>query len=163
MSKFFQGVIMRRKFSIALTVASMLVIFVSFQNCSKINTQSSASHTALASKEIQCDDKSNLSMAISGQTEALVTRQLGVKKLAILLVNFTSNPASQPISVADAKNIYFKKINDFYKETSYGQFSFDIDVFGWYTVSDCSAMSPGNDTVINMAKAQGIDMSQYDL
>jgi hypothetical protein len=88
------------------------------------------------------------------------------KKLAVLLVNFASNPV-QPYTTAYANGIIFtntSSIAAFYAEESYGALTLTGDVFGWYTLDvststcDTAAIQSKADAA---ATAAGVVLSGY--
>ena len=72
--------------------------------------------------------------AQSGSIQALIT-----KKIAVLLINFTTN-ASQPYTTQQVADAFFGpnptgSVATFYSEQSYGAWALTGDVFGYYTVA----------------------------
>jgi hypothetical protein len=62
-----------------------------------------------------------------------------VKRVAVLLINFTSN-TSQPFTAQQTSDAFFGasptySVNTFYQEQSYGAWSVTGDVYGYYTVN----------------------------
>lgn len=95
------------------------------------------------------------------------------KKVAVLLVNFTSNPA-QPVTADAARSLVFgatTSTNAYYKEQSFGARSLvgiqraDGDVFGWYTISNatttCDYAAWGT-AARAAAQAAGVSLTGYD-
>jgi hypothetical protein len=88
------------------------------------------------------------------------------KKLAVILVNFASNPV-QPYTASYANGVIFSNSNSvaaFYNEDSYGTIALTGDVTGWYTISydtsvcDTAAIQTKADA---KAAAAGVVLSDY--
>ncbi len=99
----------------------------------------------------------------SGTGAALsLTDTTGEQRTLVLLVNFQDNP-QQPWTLAEVQQMVFGKVNDFYREASYGQTWLTGDVKGYVTLpinSTCDYF--GMDSYAQQAaRDSGIDVSQY--
>ncbi len=87
-------------------------------------------------------------------------------KLAVILAKFQDD-TSNPYAKTDVQSMIFYSpisVKKYYVESSFGQFTFSGDVFGWYTI-------PGNTNYCSpetwataaeqVARNQGIDLSNY--
>jgi hypothetical protein len=88
------------------------------------------------------------------------------KRLAVILVNFASNPV-QPYTAAYANAVFFTNTNsvaNFFVEDSYGKLALTGDVSGWFTIEydtgtcDTSAIQSRADAA---ATAAGVVLSGY--
>jgi hypothetical protein len=88
------------------------------------------------------------------------------KRLAVILVNFASNPV-QPYTASYANGVIFTNTNSvaaFYDEDSYGRIAITGDVSGWFTISydtsvcDTAAIQTKADAA---ATAAGVVLSSY--
>ena len=88
------------------------------------------------------------------------------KKLAVILVNFASNPV-QPYTKSYANGVIFGNtysVAAFYDEESYGRIALTGDVSGWFTISydtrtcDTAAIQAKADAA---ATAAGVDLANY--
>lgn len=98
----------------------------------------------------------------------------GVKKVAVLLINFQENGALQPFTPAYVQEKMFTgswSVNKYYQAVSFDKLKFvgnlnaDGDVLGWYTVSNprmgCDYGSYAYSARIEAASV-GIDLTVYD-
>lgn len=106
--------------------------------------------------------------AVTGTGPAVLPDTRGAQRLAVLLVNFASQPDEQPWSVEDAQLHVFSHVNAFMRENSQGLTWLEGDVHGWLTIdydrSACTTSSITGDftTKANQAAAAaGIDLSRY--
>ena len=87
----------------------------------------------------------------------------GVQRVAVIMVNFSDNQSISQ-TAADAANVTFGTVNNFYVENSYSQTSLTGDVFGWFTIPMTSAVC---DTTTLAAQADqavtnsGVNLSLY--
>ncbi|HET9852045.1 MAG TPA: hypothetical protein VFP56_06015 [Candidatus Limnocylindrales bacterium] len=119
--------------------------------------------TVLADAGGSTDD---LSGASSATVQAAATIAPVAKRLAVILVNFASNPV-QPYSAAYVRNSIFNNTDSvaaFYAEDSYGAMTLTGDVSGWFTISydtgtcDTAAIQTKADAA---ATAAGVVLSGY--
>jgi len=101
------------------------------------------------------------------------TRDSKEEKVAVLLINFDSNPV-EPVTKEDANKFYFdqsnpKSLSSYYKEVSYGAMNLVGDIYGYYTLS-YSQISPYDgcgysvDDVDNYIKAiNDVNFGNYDV
>ncbi|WP_432471298.1 Ig-like domain-containing protein [Amphritea sp. HPY] len=90
---------------------------------------------------------------------------LGDQHTLVILVNFQDKPSEKPWTVAEAQNMVFGTVNDFYAENSSQQTSISGDVYGWYTLPLSSTSCDGfaiQDQAKAAAQAAGADLSSYD-
>ncbi|TKB49274.1 peptidase M11 [Ferrimonas sediminicola] len=97
-------------------------------------------------------------------TAPVLSNALGEQRTAVLLVNFTSNTA-EPWTAAEAHDLVFGEVSEFFQENSYGKTWLAGDVFGWYTL----AVDPSGCPTMDIAQAArqaasnaGVDLSGYD-
>ncbi|WP_105200434.1 Ig-like domain-containing protein [Pseudoalteromonas sp. T1lg10] len=96
---------------------------------------------------------------------ALAASALGQQKTLVMLLNFKENPGEQPMSAAEANDMVFGTVDDFYRQNSFGQTWFSGDVVGWYTLPlsnqscDLTAVQEAAD---KKAISSGIQLEQYD-
>lgn len=100
----------------------------------------------------------------SAQTLASIApNTFGEQKVLVLLVNF-QDKTTQPWTTTQVRDIVFNSVNNFYRESSYGQTWLAGDVFGWYTLPISSATCDQNAIATyarQAATAAGIDLSAY--
>jgi len=100
----------------------------------------------------------------NGAAPAPVANTFGEQRIAVILVNFTSN-TSEPWTTADAHDVVFNTVNAFFQENSQGQAWLSGDVFGWFTLPLDPAGCPTTDISIEARKAayeSGVNLSDYD-
>ncbi|WP_105199047.1 Ig-like domain-containing protein [Pseudoalteromonas sp. T1lg10] len=106
-------------------------------------------------------------MALSGvaYSASSLASTTGEQKTLVLMVNFQENPAEQPMTSAEARELMFGTINDYYKANSYGQLWFTGEVGGLVTVplsnQDCNTSYILEEEAKKQAQAKGIDLSGY--
>jgi hypothetical protein len=99
-------------------------------------------------------------------TTSTGTTSTGVKRLAVVLVNF-SNDTSQPYTPEFAAGVAFNNTDSvaaYYAEASWRQVTMSGDVFGWYTIPNTNANCAYStwSTAANAAAASaGVDLSTY--
>ncbi|MBS3798763.1 Ig-like domain-containing protein [Pseudoalteromonas sp. BDTF-M6] len=96
---------------------------------------------------------------------ALAANAIGQQNTLVMLLNFKENPNEQPLTVAEANDMVFGTVDDFYRENSFGQTWLSGQVVGWYTlpVSNQVCDYPGvQDAADQKAIASGIQLEQYD-
>lgn len=94
---------------------------------------------------------------------------LGEQKVLVLLVNFQDDQRT-PYTTTQANDMVFGTVNDYYRETSYGQTSLSGDVRGWFTLpintsNGFCANSSGNQISTYAKQAAtnaGINLSTYN-
>jgi len=106
--------------------------------------------------------------AATGTGPAVLPDTRGAQRLAVVLVNFASQPDEQPWSVDDARLHVFNHVSSFMEHNSEGLTWLEGDVFGWLTIDyDRNACTTANMTGDFTAKADaaaaaaGIDLSGY--
>ena len=108
------------------------------------------------------DGSTSLTQATS--SPAIAPNTFGEQKVLVLMVNFVDK-ATQPWTAAQARDIVFNQVNNFYKESSYQQTWLTGDVFGWYTLPISSATCDQN-AIATYAKqaatAAGVNLSAYN-
>ena len=91
------------------------------------------------------------------------TNSFGEQRIAVILVNFYDNQAA-PFSWSQVYNTMFGSVNNFYRETSYGQTWLTGDVFGWYTLplssSSCDTAQIGIQAE-QAATNAGVNLTAY--
>jgi hypothetical protein len=111
---------------------------------------------------LELNDSGSSTTTGASISTAVLPDTFGSQKVAVLLVNFEDNPNDKPFTASQARDFMFGKVNDFYRENSYGQTWLTGDVFGWYTMSittsNCSSIANYADAA---AKAAGVDLSLY--
>jgi hypothetical protein len=105
------------------------------------------------------------SVGSDGASNVEVPNTFGEQRTIVLLVNFQDQPANQPWTVEEARNLVFGTVSDFYWENSFGQTWLTGDVYGWYTLpiqttSVCDQYSIANEAK-SAATAAGVDLSTY--
>ncbi len=85
------------------------------------------------------------------QATSVMSGAFGARKTAVILVNFTDK-ATQPYTVANARDTVFTTVSNFDLENSYGQTWLTGDVFGWYTIAQSATVCDSN-TTVNLAKS----------
>lgn len=94
------------------------------------------------------------------------------KRVAVLLINFDSNPV-EPVTKEDINKFYFdqsnhKSLSSYYKEVSYGAMSLVGDIYGYYTlaysqISPYSGCGYSVDDVHNYIRAiKDVNFANYD-
>ncbi|WP_158684041.1 NEW3 domain-containing protein [Pseudoalteromonas sp. T1lg10] len=98
----------------------------------------------------------------STSTQAALTGTIGEQKVLVLMLNFQDNPV-KPWTTQEVEEMVFGRVNDYYKEASYGQTWLSGDVRGYYTMPiDTTCSYLGMDKyAMQAAKDNGIDLSQY--
>ena len=94
---------------------------------------------------------------------SIAPNTFGEQKVLVLLVNF-QDKATQPWTTTQVRDIVFNSVNNFYRESSYGQTWLAGDVFGWYTLPLSSATCDQNAIATyarQAATAAGINLSAY--
>jgi len=108
-------------------------------------------------------------LALDGSTDvqqvvpAPVPSTFGAQATAVLLINFSDNPA-QPYTVTEAQSAIFGMTSDFFLENSYQQTWLTGSVFGWFTIPLSSATCDSTSIASyaeSAAVAAGIDLSGY--
>ncbi|MFC1695846.1 Ig-like domain-containing protein [Pseudomonadota bacterium] len=100
----------------------------------------------------------------NGGPAAPLSNTFGQQRTAVILVNFPSDP-SEPWTVAEAQDVVFGAISDFFWENSYGQTWLTGDVFGWFTIPVDPAGCPSGSIELKAREAvegTGVDLSVYD-
>ena len=104
--------------------------------------------------------------ATSSTVQSLAAAAPVTRKLAVILVNFASNPV-QPYTASYANGVIFSNANSvaaFYAEDSYGKLALTGDVSGWFTISydtstcDTAAIQTKADAAATKA---GVALSGY--
>ena len=89
---------------------------------------------------------------------------LGEQRTLVLLANFQDD-TSQPLSVAEARELVFTTVSGFFRENSQGQTWLSGDTYGWFTLplsrSVCGLSAAGDAADVAATQA-GIDLSAYE-
>lgn len=92
----------------------------------------------------------------------------GAQRVAVLLINFASQPDEQPWSVEEAEHLVFSSVSGFMQENSQGLTWLEGEVSGWLTIdydrTNCATASVTGNFVAKAdaaAAAAGIDLSDY--
>ncbi|PKH56125.1 peptidase M11 [Shewanella sp. Choline-02u-19] len=102
-------------------------------------------------------------MTTTTVSESTLSNTTGEQRTLVLLVNFQNN-TSQPWTVAQAQELVFGRVNDYYQEASYGRSWLSGEVQGYFTLpidATCSTNAIdnyGRQAVID----SGIDAASYD-
>jgi hypothetical protein len=100
------------------------------------------------------------------QVQTQVVAAPSAKKVALLLVNFLTNPA-QPWTAAQAAGVLFTNANsvaNYFAEESYGQLSMTGDVYGYFTIDFNTGACDFNDLGAKAnaaATASGVNLGNY--
>jgi alpha-galactosidase-like protein len=109
------------------------------------------------------DDSTGTTQSV--QTLASIApNTFGEQKVLVLLVNF-QDKATQPWTTTQVRDVVFNSVNNFYRESSYGQTWLAGDVFGWYTLPISGATCDQNAIATyarQAATAAGINLSAYN-
>ncbi|EDP99827.1 Ig-like domain-containing protein [Shewanella benthica] len=107
------------------------------------------------------DDGTEISA--SAITATSLVNTLGEQRTLVLLVNFQDN-TSQPWTVAQAQELVFGTVNDYYQEASYGRTWLSGDVQGYFTLPiDATCSTNAIDNYGRQAVVEsGIDVENYD-
>ncbi len=98
------------------------------------------------------------------QATSAISSAFGAQRTAVILVNFTDK-ATQPYTVAAARNTVFTTVNNFDLENSYGQTWLTGDVFGWYTIAQSATVCDPSTTASlarSAAAAAGANLGNYN-
>ena len=108
-------------------------------------------------------------LALDGSTGSIevlakvLPNTMGEQSIAVLLVNFQDD-ASQPKSLAEARNLVFGDVSNHYLESSFGQTWFKGDAFGWYTLA-MSKTECDPEKIASLADAQaaqaGVNLADF--
>lgn len=101
--------------------------------------------------------------ASSGSVAASLPYTLGEQRTLVLLANFQDNP-SQPIGLAEARDLVFGDVGGFVRENSQGEAWLSGDVHGWFTLpvsSTVCSLSSAGDAADQAAALAGIDVAAY--
>ncbi|MFH4470266.1 Ig-like domain-containing protein [Vibrio parahaemolyticus] len=111
---------------------------------------------------VLAQDSSGTVTASTTTSSAALSNTFGEQRTLVLLVNFQDNP-QQPWTIDEVQDMVFGKVNDFYKENSFGQTWLSGDVHGYYTLPiNSSCDYKGFESYITAAaEADGIDTSSY--
>ena len=100
----------------------------------------------------------------SSSTAPELPNTLGAQSTVVLLVNFADD-TSQPFTVAEAQDMVFGQVSDYFYEASYNKTWLEGEVYGWLTMelstSTCS-FSEVTAAAEQAASDAGIDLSLYD-
>lgn len=108
-------------------------------------------------------DGATTTTATSSSSTAVLPNTMGEQGVLVMLVNFQDN-AVEPWTPAEAEEMVFGAVNDFYQENSNGQTWLSGDVHGYYTLP-INATCDSWEIHVNAqdaAEAQGIDLSVYN-
>ncbi|WP_199878806.1 Ig-like domain-containing protein [Pseudoalteromonas sp. T1lg88] len=106
-------------------------------------------------------------MALSGvaYSASTLASTTGEQKTLVLMVNFQENPTEQAMTNAEARELMFGTINDYYKANSYNQIWFTGEVVGPFTVplsnQECNIAFTLEDEAKKQAQASGIVLDDY--
>ncbi|SQH77154.1 conserved exported protein of unknown function, might belong to Peptidase M11 gametolysin [Shewanella benthica] len=102
-------------------------------------------------------------ISASAVTATSLTNTLGEQRTLVLLVNFQDN-TRQPWTVAQAQELVFGTVNDYYQEASYGRTWLSGDVQGYFTLPiDATCSTNAIDNYGRQAVIEsGIDIENYD-
>ncbi|HAV1366159.1 TPA: peptidase M11 [Vibrio parahaemolyticus] len=111
---------------------------------------------------VLAQDSTGTVTASTTTSSAALSNTFGEQRTLVLLVNFQDNP-QRPWTIDEVKDMVFGKVNDFYKENSFGQTWLSGDVHGYYTLPiNSSCDYKGFESYITAAaEADGIDTSSY--
>ncbi|WP_234399130.1 NEW3 domain-containing protein [Pseudoalteromonas sp. T1lg75] len=133
-----------------------------FNNGEQDNTQTSL---------VLGEEQNNLEVLAAGgdiesttaSTQAALTGTTGEQKVLVLMLNFQDNASARPWTAQEVEDMVFGRVNDYYKEASYGQTWLTGDVRGYYTMPiDTTCDYFGMDKYAQqVAEDNGIDLSQY--
>ncbi|WP_158684657.1 NEW3 domain-containing protein [Pseudoalteromonas sp. T1lg48] len=133
-----------------------------FNNGEQENTQTSL---------VLGEEQNNLEVLAAGgdiestsvSTQAALTGTTGEQKVLVLMLNFQDNASARPWTAQEVEDMVFGRVNDYYKEASYGQTWLTGDVRGYYTMPiDTTCDYFGMDKYAQqVAEDNGIDLSQY--
>jgi len=124
--------------------------------------------TVVTSKEsltsLQVSEKTSSSNLQATTASAALPNTIGEHKVLVILVNF-QDLQTQPYTIAQAQDVTFTTVNNFYRENSYGQTWLTGDVYGWYTIpvssASCDKTAIASDAQ-QAATNAGADLSLYD-
>ena len=74
------------------------------------------------------------SVTAGAASAAVLPNAFGEQRTLVLLVNFRNDPTNEPWTVEEARDLVFGTVNDFFKESSFGQTWLTGEVYGWYTL-----------------------------
>lgn len=74
------------------------------------------------------------SVTAGAASAAVLPNTFGEQRTLVLLVNFRNDPTNEPWTVEEARDLVFGTVNDFFKESSFGQTWLAGEVYGWYTL-----------------------------
>lgn len=89
----------------------------------------------------------------------------GQQNTLVLLVNFQENPQEQPLTVAEADELVFGQVDQFYRENSFGQTWLSGQVAGWFTLPMSNQVCDFNSVqseADKQATNSGIELGSYD-
>ncbi|EHJ9983433.1 cadherin-like domain-containing protein [Vibrio parahaemolyticus] len=111
---------------------------------------------------VLAQDSTGTVTASTTTSSAALSNTFGEQRTLVLLVNFQDNP-QQPWTIDEVQDMVFGKVNDFYKENSFGQTWLSGEVHGYYTLPiNSSCDYKGFESYITAAaEADGIDTSSY--
>jgi hypothetical protein len=102
-----------------------------------------------------------------GPSSGSRTSSTGAKSLAVVLFNFSNNPA-EPYAPSYAAGVAFNNADSvaaYYAETSWGQLTISGEVFGWFTLPETDvgcATGVWAASATTAATAAGINLAAYD-
>lgn len=118
--------------------------------------------------------QTNQSQVLAASSTAAGSPVSGVRKVAVLLINFQENGAVQPFTPEFVQERMFTpgiSVNQYYQTVSFNKLKFsgnlnpDGDVFGWYTISNPRVNCDYHgysDAARQQATNAGIDLTVYD-
>ena len=104
---------------------------------------------------------------VQATSEATATAVTGPKSVAVLLFNFSNDSTAQPWTTAAVRGVVFdnsNSVDEYLRDTSYGQLSLTGDVHGWYTIDATDAgcaYSTWASQARSKATAAGVNLSAY--
>ncbi|WP_017220989.1 Ig-like domain-containing protein [Moritella dasanensis] len=100
----------------------------------------------------------------SSTTTAPLANTTGEQRTLVLLINFQDNSSEQPWTIAEANDMIFGTVSDYYRESSYGQTWLSGDVLGYLTLPINATCDFGTmDGYAQQAAIDsGIDVASYD-
>lgn len=106
----------------------------------------------------------NVANSNTGSGMAPLPGTLGEQRTLVLMTNFQENPDDQPLTEAEARELIFGQVSDFFYESSYGQTWLAGDVYGWFTLPlsrEVCDLNAAGEAADQAAMAAGVDLAAY--
>lgn len=113
---------------------------------------------------VLAQDTSGVVTTSATTSSTALSKAFGEQRTLVLLVNFQDNP-QQPWTIDEVKDMVFGKVNDFYKENSFGQTWLTGDVHDYNTLPIDTTTCNDSDIYHYgrlAAEDDGVDLSQYN-